>query len=127
MNIRTNHRIVGSPAGISVSCPRNSNLNSLPVVLNQYEVKLLLQEKIAVLVNKVGLKLKPSEEVKEEFKALKKQLAEEQQGDYIQMRLDQSKRMIDKIILGKRKKMMKKAVTEDGELENLIDQHLYYE
>lgn len=97
-----------------MSCPRNPNLNALPVMLNQYEVKLLLQEQIAVLVNKVGLRNSPSNDLKEQFKQLKSQLAEEQQGDYIQNRLNQSKQMIDKIILGKRKKMMKNNVSEQG-------------
>lgn len=77
MRLREEHRIVGKLIGVPVNLQRKFSCNSLPAFYNEYETRLMLQEKIAVLEDKVGLKALPSEEVKNDFACHQKKVIEE--------------------------------------------------
>lgn len=77
MRLREEHRIVGKLVGVPVNFQRKVSCNSLPAFYNEYETKLMLEEKIAVLEDKTALKAAPSEEVKNEFASHQKKVIEE--------------------------------------------------
>lgn len=87
MRLREGHRIVGKLIGVPVNLQRKFSCNALPASYNEYETKLMLEEKIAVLEDKTGLKAPPSEEVKNEFASHQKKVIDEVSDQSVQNEL----------------------------------------
>jgi hypothetical protein len=115
MKIRSEFRIVGRLIGVPASLPRNAVWNGLPAAYSGYETKLMLEREMVILEDKTGLKEPPTEDVKEAFEDHQRNVIEEQIKHYIDSRLESTKMKMDQIIKGKRKKLMKSGVPEDGE------------
>lgn len=77
MRLREDHRIVGKLIGVPVNLQRKFSCYSLPAFYSVYETKLMLEENIAVLVDKLGLKAPPSADVKNDFASHQKKVIEE--------------------------------------------------
>ena len=87
----------------------------MPVELSPLETRLLVEEGIATLVSKSQQLLKPlnDEEVKkyqENFEQRINQQAESLKDE----KLKESEKNIDKIMAGKRKKLLKQGINEQG-------------
>ncbi|CAO1374579.1 unnamed protein product [Diamesa serratosioi] len=113
MKLRTEYRVVGNLVGIPATHPRNLNWSGLPAIFNDYEVKLLMEKKVVLLLNKTGLKDAPTEENKQLYQKIRTTQLTEQQEPYIKKRLDIIKRNVNKIVAGKRKKLLKSGVPEN--------------
>jgi tRNA-splicing endonuclease subunit Sen34 len=132
MKLRTDYRIVGNIIGIPTSFSRNLHLNGkfviifktvrklkkyfpgLPAILSFYEVRLLLEEEnVIVLLDKSGLKKELNSQAKQNYEEQKTRQQEPQIEDYVEQRLEKSRKYIDKIIAGKRKKLLKSGVPEE--------------
>ncbi|CAO1328367.1 unnamed protein product [Diamesa hyperborea] len=112
MKIRTEYRVIGNLVGIPATHPRNLNWSGLPVIFNEYELKLMIDKQFVTVFNKSGLKETPTEENKRLYENIRVTQIAEQQEPYIKKRLDIIKRNVSKIVAGKRKKLMKSGVPE---------------
>ncbi|XP_052848515.1 LOW QUALITY PROTEIN: tRNA-splicing endonuclease subunit Sen34 [Drosophila gunungcola] len=108
MELRSKHRIMGAPVGTANTKGWSPNQSTLPVELSKFETQLVLDENIAMLVNKSqSLKARPTEEKLKEYKndfecqllGQKKSLKAE--------KLRETERYMDKILMGKRNKLRK--------------------
>lgn len=95
---------------------------ALPVELSKFETQLLLDENIAKLVDKSkDLKAKPTAEKLEECKADFESRLLGQEEALKTEKLRETERYMDKILTGKRKKLLKQGKNELGKrilLEN---------
>ncbi|KAF4516379.1 hypothetical protein B566_EDAN008502 [Ephemera danica] len=73
MKLRQSHRIVGNLIGTLGCLPRQDVLLGLPVELMKEEVRLLLDKRLAQLVQYEGLTKLPSSDLKEKFEQFRKQ------------------------------------------------------
>lgn len=73
-----------------------------------------MDKKVVQLLNKTGLKKDPTEENKQLYKNIIATQQTEQQEPYIKKRLEVIKRNVNKIVAGKRKKLLKSGVPENG-------------
>lgn len=99
----------------------------LPAVLSQYELQFLLEKGIIELIEKTGLSIAPSDAHVEQYQAFREQCIADQKEHLRQTKVEESRKVIDKIIIGKRKKLLKSGVKEeDINLEpNTILQKIY--
>lgn len=114
MKIREQHRIVGKLIGVPVTHSRKASCYSLPAYYNENETKLMLDEGIAVLVDKNQLKKAPSEIVKLEYEEHQKRVVEELQKPYIESKLEATRINMEHIIKGKIIKLVKSGVATEG-------------
>lgn len=54
MQLRTNYRIFGNTIGVPLNEPRNVNLSGLPVILSLYELKVLMDKDVVIVLDKVS-------------------------------------------------------------------------
>lgn len=113
MTIRKEFRIVGKLVGIPVSYPRNLQWNALPAVYSENEAKLLLDKNLVIIEDRKLLRNPPSEETKEIFNNHSKHLEENLRQSYIKTRLEPTKAVMNDVIAGKRKKLLKSGVPEN--------------
>lgn len=76
-----------------------------------------MDKQLVAVFNKSGLKETPTEDNKQLYENIRVTQKAEQQEPYIKKRLDVIKRNINKIVAGKRKKLMKSGVPETGKDE----------
>lgn len=74
----------------------------------------MMDKGFVTVFNKTGLKDSPTEKNKQLYKNILATQKAEQQEPYIKKRLDIIKRNVNKIVAGKRKKLMKSGVPETG-------------
>ena len=109
LNVRFNHRICGNFIG----SPRNSNFKGLPAILNQYEIKLLIDKGICELLIKKGLTRLPNLEDVQTFKHMQNKQLHEQIDLALSKRKEKMLKYLPNIISGKRKKLLKQGVKEE--------------
>ncbi|XP_032598608.1 tRNA-splicing endonuclease subunit Sen34 [Drosophila grimshawi] len=115
MDLRTKHRIMGALVGTANSRGWSTSEAALPLALTNYETQLLIDEGIAVLVSKVvDLSKQPDSAklmaYKEEFD--RRLLA---QADALKAeKLRETKRHVDKILNGKRNKLLQQGKTAEA-------------
>ncbi|XP_069699872.1 tRNA-splicing endonuclease subunit Sen34 [Periplaneta americana] len=106
LKIREDHRIVGALIGCLPHLPRQDSFLGLPLVLLPEEVTLLLERKVARLVSCSFLTKAPTNEIKQKFEEHRKKMYKEQVECFKEERKRQVISMIDKIVEGKRRKLM---------------------
>uniref|UniRef100_A0A1B6M6M6 tRNA-splicing endonuclease subunit Sen34 n=1 Tax=Graphocephala atropunctata TaxID=36148 RepID=A0A1B6M6M6_9HEMI len=106
LKIREEHRIVGSLIGCLVGLPRQDMFQGLPLMLLKEEVTLLLEKKLACVVSDSSLAQQPDESSREKYLLYKEENKKEQLQCYDAQRKEQITSMIDRIIEGKRRKLL---------------------
>lgn len=114
MKLRTEHRIIGKLIGIAVPYARNVNLFNLPACFSEYETRLMIEENIADLEDKKCLNEPPTNEMKVNFDQYQESLIDEIQKSYIESKLENVKINMKKILKGKREKLLKSGLPDDG-------------
>lgn len=120
LKIRSKYHIMGKLIGIPVCNARNMHINGLPAFFNEYEVKLLVEQKLVILENKTGLKESPSIDVKRLYEDHLKNVIDELYNPYIETRLNTTRINMDNIIRGKTKKLIKSGIPESGKCSVFI-------
>lgn len=88
---------------------------AMPVELSLHETRLLLEQDLAILVSKKQSLLKiPTEEEQAQNKELFEQRLQEQAEASKSEKLRESERNLPKIMAGKRKKLLKAGIKEEG-------------
>ncbi|SPP76054.1 tRNA-splicing endonuclease subunit Sen34 [Drosophila guanche] len=118
MELRSKHRLMGALVGTANTKGWSPNQSTLPVELTKFETQLILDEGLALLVNKSkALGASPMPKELEEYRSeLDKRL--EGQADALKSeKLRETERYMDKILLGKRNKLLKQGLaTKAGAL-----------
>ncbi|KAH8264782.1 hypothetical protein KR038_000767 [Drosophila bunnanda] len=113
MELRSKHRIMGAPVGTANTkgwCP---NQSTLPVELTKFETQLLLDEHIAQLVDKSqALKGPPTPEKQQEYQTDFESRLVDQEASLKKEKLRETERYMDKILTGKRNKLLKQGNVE---------------
>ncbi|XP_073838712.1 tRNA-splicing endonuclease subunit Sen34-like [Musca autumnalis] len=114
MKLRREHYIVGSLVGTCSNRGWSANECAMPVELTSWETRLLVEKGLAVLVSKRSslLRTETEEERKQCQEELEKRLSQQEEA-LKDEKLKQSEGNIDKIIAGKRKKLLKQGVAEE--------------
>lgn len=113
--VRLKHRIVGKLIGIPVCYQRNMVWNSMPVHFTEYETRLMIDQRLAILEDKSGLKEAPCEVAKSESVQHQEKVIAELQKPYVESRLEGIRINMEHIIRGKHKKLLKAGTKESGE------------
>uniref|UniRef100_A0A1A9WD65 tRNA-splicing endonuclease subunit Sen34 n=1 Tax=Glossina brevipalpis TaxID=37001 RepID=A0A1A9WD65_9MUSC len=113
MFLRRYHHIVGALVGSCSARGWSPNEQTLPVELTLLETQLLVEEGIAVLVSKATALLKTltAVDLQQYNDALNKRLTEQAETLKIE-KLKHSEMNLDKIINGKRRKLLQKGIPE---------------
>lgn len=106
LKLRQDHRIVGNLIGCLANFPRQDNFLGLPLQLLPEEMTLLIEKGVATPVTYACLLEAPSEKIKECYKKYSETNKTEQLQHYEEERKKQVVSMIDKILEGKRRKML---------------------
>ncbi|XP_011867038.1 PREDICTED: tRNA-splicing endonuclease subunit Sen34 [Vollenhovia emeryi] len=106
LRLRRDHRIIGELVGSFPKASRQDIFLGLPLLLLPEEVTLLLEKKIARLVEYTGLKAQPDELLSERFREYKEKLFLEQADCLRDNRKRQISSMMGKIVEGKKRKML---------------------
>ncbi|KAH8378701.1 hypothetical protein KR009_000795 [Drosophila setifemur] len=129
MELRTKHRIMGAPVGTANTKGWSPNQSTLPVELTKFETQLVLDEQIAQIVDKSQALKAPStakqlEEWKHQFES---RIVGQEQALKAE-KLRETERYMDKILMGKRKKLRKQgheqqaaALTSEDVLKDISD------
>ncbi|KAK2582749.1 hypothetical protein KPH14_005016 [Odynerus spinipes] len=106
LTLRRDHRIIGELVGCLPKHPRQEVLSGLPLLLLPEEVSLLLEKGIARVVKYPYLQQPPSKSLKETFEKYRNTLFIEQEKCLRKEKEKQVTTMMDKIVEGKRRKML---------------------
>ena len=106
LKLRRDHRIVGELIGCLPKKPRQEVLCGLPLLLQSEEVSFLLEKNIARLVQYSYFKNPPSDSLKQAFEEYRSTLYIEQEKYLRDERKKQVIGMMDKIIEGKKRKIL---------------------
>ncbi|KZC09901.1 PREDICTED: tRNA-splicing endonuclease subunit Sen34 [Dufourea novaeangliae] len=106
LKLRRDHRIVGELIGCLPKKPRQDILSGLPLLLQPEEVSLLLEKNFAQLVHFPCLQKPPTESLKQAFEEYRNTLFVEQKECLRNERKKQVIGMMDKIIEGKKRKIL---------------------
>ncbi|KAH8234824.1 hypothetical protein KR032_003744 [Drosophila birchii] len=108
MELRSKHRIMGAPVGTANTKGWSPNQSTLPVELTKFETQLVLDEHIAQLVDKShSLKAPPTPEQMQEYQADFESRLVAQEASLKKEKLRENERYMDKILTGKRNKLLK--------------------
>ncbi|XP_016974271.1 uncharacterized protein LOC108041023 isoform X2 [Drosophila rhopaloa] len=113
MELRSKHRIMGAPVGTANTKGWSPNQSTLPVELSKFETQLALDENIAKLVDKSqALTTPPTVEKLKEYKTdFESQLVCQKEALKTE-KLRETERYIERILMGKRKKLLKQGKDE---------------
>ncbi|XP_030386376.1 tRNA-splicing endonuclease subunit Sen34 [Scaptodrosophila lebanonensis] len=115
MTLRTNHRIVGAPVGTANSKGWSAHEATLPVELTKYETQLLIEKGIALIVCKSqALTTPPTPHQLEAYKAAFEARLTSQAETLKAEKLRETERHLDKIVAGKRNKLLKQGNAEQA-------------
>ena len=106
LKLRRDYRIVGELIGCLPKKPRQDILSGLPLLLQPEEVSLLLEKNYVRLVRYPCLQEPPSDSLKQIFEEYRNALYIEQEECLRSERKKQVTRMMDKIIDGKKRKIL---------------------
>lgn len=120
LKLRQSHRIVGNLIGTLGCLPRQDILLGLPVALMKEEVRLLLDKRLAQVVQYEGLTKLPSADLKEKFEQFRKESYLEQVQYFQVERKRQITNMVDIIVEGKRRKLMGLSTKKPKGKRNLV-------
>lgn len=109
--IRSEYHITGKLVGVPVN---SKGENGLPAFYSVYETKLLIDEQLVIVEHKTGLKGPPSDEIKAYFANHQQQIVADLQKPYIESKLLSTRTNMEHIIRGKKKKLMKSGILEEG-------------
>ncbi|XP_049784503.1 tRNA-splicing endonuclease subunit Sen34 isoform X2 [Schistocerca cancellata] len=126
LTLREQHRIIGNLIGCLPHMPRQETFLGLPLELLPEEATLLVEKKIATLARFPSLSRAPGSGIQNEYEKYRKRIYEEQTEHLMQSRREQVTNMIDKIVEGKKLKLMgvkksKRKKTESPPEEALCD------
>ncbi|XP_024882318.1 tRNA-splicing endonuclease subunit Sen34 [Temnothorax curvispinosus] len=106
LRLRRDHRIIGELVGSFSKSTRQEVFLGLPLLLLPEEITLLLEKKIACLVECTSLKARPDESLSRKFQEYRDKLFLEQADCLKDNRKRQLTSMMDKIVEGKKRKML---------------------
>ncbi|XP_076390022.1 tRNA splicing endonuclease subunit 34 [Megachile rotundata] len=106
LKLRKNHRIIGELIGCLPKKPRQEVFSGLPLLLQSEEVSLLLEKNIARLIQYTCFQNPPSDSLKQAFEEYRNKLFIEQEKCLRDERKKQVVGMMDKIIEGKKRKIL---------------------
>ncbi|XP_022211316.1 tRNA-splicing endonuclease subunit Sen34 [Drosophila obscura] len=111
MELRTKHRLMGALVGTANTkgwCPDQS---TLPVELTKFETQLILDEGLALLVNKSkAFSASPTPKELTEYRSDLDERLEGQADALKAEKLRETERYMEKILLGKRNKLLKQGL-----------------
>ena len=110
--LRNKCHIVGNLVGAPARFPRQIKQNGLPLLLMNEEVTLCLEKKFARVVEYPELAQPKSEEIKEGLKKLERESYELQCIIAKEQRKKEIENMVDKIVIGKRRKVENKLMKD---------------
>lgn len=123
MKLRSEYRIIGKFIGTLNSRGYPSFSNSIPVELTKFETQLLLEKRIANLLNKNMLAHCPNPVERQEFLDVLEKRINEQKEHFINCKVEQSKLNIGKILFGRKKKLEESGknitISEDQVLQEI--------
>ncbi|XP_011264126.1 tRNA-splicing endonuclease subunit Sen34 isoform X2 [Camponotus floridanus] len=106
LKLRQNHRIIGELVGSFPKSTRQDVFSGLPLLLLQEEVTLLLEKKIACLIQCSNLEKPPTESLNEKFQEYRNMLFLQQAECLRENRKKQITSVMDKIVEGKKRKIL---------------------
>lgn len=106
LTLRRDHRIIGELVGSFPKSTRQEVFLGLPLLLLPEEVTLLLEKKIACLVECTSLKTQPNESLSQRFQEYRDKLFLEQVDCLKDNRKKQIASVMGKIVEGKKRKML---------------------
>ncbi|XP_011167367.2 tRNA-splicing endonuclease subunit Sen34 [Solenopsis invicta] len=106
LKLRRKHKIIGELVGSFPKSTRQEAFLGLPLLLLPEEVTLLLEKKIACLVECKSLKTQPDESLSQRFQEYRDKLFLEQADCLKENRKEQITSVMDKIVEGKKRKML---------------------
>ncbi|XP_057338079.1 tRNA-splicing endonuclease subunit Sen34 [Microplitis mediator] len=106
LTLRRQHRIIGATIGCTPTLPRQEVLHGLPLMLIPEEVTLLLETKIARLIEYPCLRQEPDDDLKKVFEDHRKRLFAEQDECLKEGKRLQILGKIESIVEGKRRKIL---------------------
>jgi len=106
LRLRRDHRIIGELVGSFPKSTRQEIFLGLPLLLSSEEVSLLLEKKIACLIECTSLKVPPNESLSQRFQEYREKLFLEQADCLKDNRKKQITSMMGKIVEGKKRKML---------------------
>lgn len=115
MKIRTDYCIKGNLIGCIANNPRNITHSGLPAVYSSNEIQLLLENKFVTLIVKDDLKV-PNESDSIEYKKQIDVIRNEQNDHSKEHKLQETRKIVDKIIHGKKNKLLKSGKAEEGNI-----------
>ncbi|XP_031636414.1 tRNA-splicing endonuclease subunit Sen34 [Contarinia nasturtii] len=123
MTIRTEYHIVGRLIGSTVKWPRNISLSGLPAIYSPYETQLLIDKGVIQLCKKTFSDV-PNEENEAQYVESCEGHLNAYKESYMEKRIGDAKKCMDKILAGKRKKVAKlggdpNEITEEAILEDV--------
>ncbi|XP_058986354.1 tRNA-splicing endonuclease subunit Sen34-like [Musca domestica] len=134
MKLRRDHHIVGSLVGTCASRGWSGSECTMPVELTPWETCLLVEQGLAVLVSKkTSLLREENEQERKHYQEQLEQRISQQEEALKDEKLKQSEGNIEKILAGKRKKLLKQGVPEKDikldpqEILNEIRQSIKFE
>ncbi|XP_005178952.1 tRNA-splicing endonuclease subunit Sen34 [Musca domestica] len=134
MKLRRDHHIVGSLVGTCASRGWSASECTMPVELTPWETRLLVEQGLAVLVSKKTSLLREENELeRKQYQEQLEQRISQQEEALKEEKLKQSEGNIEKILAGKRKKLMKQGIAEKDikldpqEILNEIRQSIKFE
>lgn len=81
----------------------------MPAILSAYELCLLHEKNIVDVVKKIGLSVPPTESQTKEYHEFRERCVNDQKELLRQNKVDESRKVVDKIIAGKLKKLAKSS------------------
>lgn len=106
LDLREKHRIVGKLIGCIAGCPRQELFSGLPLLLLPEEATLLVEKNIAKFISYSDITEVVSNSAREKFIEYKERIEQEQLTYYDDERKKRIVSMIDRIIEGKRRKII---------------------
>lgn len=121
LELRENHRIIGNLVGCLASIPRQESFQGLPLTLLPEEAALLIENRLAKIVTYKDVTPDIAKSVKEKYEEYQDRIKQEQISYYEEERKKQIVSMIDRIIEGKRRKVITAKGKKDLEACAKID------
>ncbi|CAG5106786.1 Similar to TSEN34: tRNA-splicing endonuclease subunit Sen34 (Homo sapiens) [Cotesia congregata] len=106
LTLRREHRIVGATIGCPHTLPRQEIMQGLPLMILPEEVTLLLENKIARLVEYPSLRQEPDDDMRKVFENFRKKMFKEQETALKDGKKKLILGKIDSIIEGKKRKSL---------------------
>nr|ABD64802.1 Dvir_CG33260 [Drosophila virilis] len=118
MELRTKYHIMGALVGTASTKGWSS---TLPLELTKYETQLLVDEGLAILVSKAeALTKPPTQDMLQAYQRDFESRLMAQRDALKTEKLRETRRHVDKIIIGKRNKLIKQGKPDEGECDNLM-------